>query len=312
MTISPFLQKNPQLSGIFQNINETDQNKVIAGWSGTRTIVSFRVNNLKSSREEVMKALEEAALPYTVWEFWNDAFYMSREHDYALRGLEIYRAGKIYVQSLSSMIPALGLDLKPGQKILDMTAAPGSKTTQMASMLGGECKITALEKFGIRLEKLVHTIKTQGAEKCVEVLKLDATELVTYFSKDVQANKGAKMFDRILLDAPCSSDGRINLEDDKTYKWYSGEKSQAKARLQYEMLEQARKMLADNGRIVYSTCSVSRRENEDVVVKFLKTHPEFQLLPCPVTPEYTLEKDMNRWYPGAMMEGFFVAILERK
>ncbi len=321
MTTSPFLQKNPQLSGIFQNINEADQNKVIVGWSGTRTIVSFRVNNLKSSREEVTKALDEAGLPYTEYQTplnpplsggHGGIFYMSREHDYALRGLEIYRTGKIYVQSLSSMIPALGLDLKPGQKILDMTAAPGSKTTQMASMLRGECKITALEKFGIRLEKLVHTIKTQGAEKCVEVLKLDATELVAYFSKDVQANKGAKMFDRILLDAPCSSDGRINLEDDKTYKWYSGEKSQSKAVLQYEMLEQARKMLADNGRIVYSTCSVSRRENEDVVVKFLKTHPEFQLLPCPVTPEYTLEKDMNRWYPGAMMEGFFVAILEKK
>lgn len=209
------------------------------------------------------------------------------------------------------MIPAICLDLKQGQNILDMAAAPGSKTTQIASILNGKGKITALEKFGIRLEKLVHTIKTQGAEKCVEVLKLDATELVAYFSKDVQANKGAKMFDRILLDAPCSSDGRINLEDDKTYKWYSGEKSQSKAVLQYEMLEQARKMLADNGRIVYSTCSVSRRENEDVVAKFLKTHPEFQLLLSPVTPEYTLEKDMNRWYPGAMMEGFFVAILEK-
>ena len=209
------------------------------------------------------------------------------------------------------MIPAICLDLKQGQNILDMADAPGSKTTQIASILNGKGKITALEKFGIRLEKLVHTIKTQGAEKCVEVLKLDATELVAYFSKDVQANKGAKMFDRILLDAPCSSDGRINLEDDKTYKWYSGEKSQSKAVLQYEMLEQARKMLADNGRIVYSTCSVSRRENEDVVAKFLKTHPEFQLLLSPVTPEYTLEKDMNRWYPGAMMEGFFVAILEK-
>lgn len=212
------------------------------------------------------------------------------------------------------MIPAICLDLKQGQNILDMAAAPGSKTTQIASILNGKEKSTALEKFGIRLEKLVHTIKTQGAEKCVEVLKLDATEfVVAYFSKDVQANKGAKMFDRILLDAPCSSDGPYQpLEDDKTYKWYSGEKSQSKAVLQYEMLEQARKMLADNGRIVYSTCSVSRRENEDVVAKFLKTHPEFQLLPSPVTPEYTLEKDMNRWYPGAMMEGFFVAILERK
>lgn len=59
------------------------------------------------------------------------------------------------------MIPALCLDLAPGQKILDMAAAPGSKTTQMASILGGKCQITALEKFGVRLEKLVHTLKSQ-------------------------------------------------------------------------------------------------------------------------------------------------------
>ena len=117
------------------------------------------------------------------------------------------------------------------------------------------------------------------------------------------------MFDRILLDVPCSSDGRINLQDEKTHQWYSGEKSNSKSLLQLEMLEQARKMLKDDGKIVYSTCSVSRRENEAVVEKFLKTHPEFHLLPCPVTPDYILEENMNRWYPSLMMEGFFVVTL---
>lgn len=183
-----------------------------------------------------------------------------------------------------------------------MTAAPGSKTTQIASILSGNCTIIALEKFGIRLEKLVHTIKLQGAEKCVEVMKIDATDLVSHFSKDSFGNKGEKMFDRILLDAPCSSDGRINLADEKTHRWYSGEKSQTKSQLQYEMLEQARKMLALGGRIVYSTCSVSRRENEDVIQKFLKTHPDYHLIPSPVPADYTLEEGMNRWYPSTMME----------
>lgn len=259
-----------------------------------------------------MEELQKSALPYTVWAHWEDAFYMDKEHEYALRGLEIYKTGKIYVQSLSSMIPVLCLDAQPSQKILDMTAAPGSKTTQIASMLWWKCSITALEKFGIRLEKLVHTIKLQGAEDCVEVIKIDATEIVSHYSKDEKGNKGAKMFDRILLDVPCSSDGRINLQDEKTFKWYSGEKSQSKSTIQYEMLEQARKMLTDNGRIVYSTCSISRRENEEVVQKFLKIHPEFHLLPSSIAPDYSLEENMNRWYPSPMMEGFFVAILERK
>jgi 16S rRNA C967 or C1407 C5-methylase (RsmB/RsmF family) len=260
----------------------------------------------------VIEELKKASLPYSVWTHSEDAFYMDKEHEYTLRGLEIYKIGKIYVQSLSSMIPALCLNLESDQKILDMAAAPGSKTTQIASMLGGKCKITALEKFGVRLEKLVHTIKAQGVEECVEVVKIDATEVVAHYSKDEKGNKGVKIFDRILLDVPCSSDGRINLEDEKTFCWYSGDKSRSKSLLQYEMLEQARKMLIDGGKIVYSTCSLSRRENEDVVQKFLKTHPEFTLLPSPIAPDYTLEENMNRWYPSPMMEGFFVAILERK
>lgn len=309
---SPMTSLPSNLSPVFENISPADQEKIITGWSHPRSIVSFRVNHLKCSRTEVIEELEKSSLPYTVWAHWEDAFYMEKDHEYALRGLEIYKTGKIYVQSLSSMIPVLCLDAQSGQKILDMTAAPGSKTTQIASMLGWKCSITALEKFGIRLEKLVHTIKLQGAEDCVEVIKIDATEIVSHYSKDEKGNKGAKMFDRILLDVPCSSDGRINLQDEKTYQWYSGEKSNSKSLLQYEMLEQARKMLADNGRIVYSTCSISRRENEDVVQKFMKTHPEFTLLPSPIAPDYTLEDNMNRWYPSPMMEGFFVAILEKK
>ncbi len=297
---------------VFENISPADQEKIITGWSHPRNIVSFRVNNLRSSRVEVVEELKKAALPYSVWSACDEAFYMESAHEYALRGLEMYKSGKIYVQSLTSMIPALCMDVQAGQAILDMTAAPGGKTTQIASMLGGDCRITALEKFGIRYEKLEHTIRAQWAEKCVKCLKVDATEVVAHYSKDAQGNKGEKLFDRILIDAPCSSDGRINLSDERTYKWYSGEKSNSKSLIQYELLEQARKMLKDGGKIVYSTCSVSRRENEDVVQKFLKTHPEFTLLPSPIAPDYTLEDNMNRWYPSPMMEGFFVVVLEKK
>jgi 16S rRNA (cytosine1407-C5)-methyltransferase len=137
------------------------QEKIINGWSQSRSIISFRVNHLKSSTEEVVGALKEASLPYSIWELSDDAFTLPIENAYALKGLDIYTAGKIYVQSLASMVPALCLGLEPGQKILDMASAPGSKTTQMASILRGKCQITALEKFGIRHEKLLHTLKLQ-------------------------------------------------------------------------------------------------------------------------------------------------------
>ncbi len=300
------------LSPLLSQFPADIQEKIIAGWSQPRSIVSFRINRLLATHEEVVEALKSASLPYHVWQYWWDAFWLPKEHEYTLRWLEMYKQWKIYVQSLSSMIPALCLDLQPGQKILDMTAAPWGKTTQIASMLWGNCDITALEKFGIRFEKLSHTIRAQWAEAYVKCLKIDATETVSHFSGNAQANKGEKIFDRILIDAPCSSDGRICLTDEKTYKWYSDEKSTHKSLLQYELLEQARKMLKDGGKIVYSTCSTSRRENEDVIQKFLTKHPEFTLLTCLITPDYTLENKMNRWYPSETMEGFFVVVLEKK
>ncbi len=149
------------LLGVFENISPADQEKIITGWSHPRSIVSFRVNNLRSSHEEVVEELKKAALPYSVWSAWDEAFYMESVHEYTLRGLEVYKSGKIYVQSLTSMIPALCMDVQAGQTILDMTAAPGGKTTQIASMLAGDCRIAALEKFGIRYEKLEHTIRAQ-------------------------------------------------------------------------------------------------------------------------------------------------------
>lgn len=316
--MSPPIPQN--LQPLLDQFTAEIREKIVAWWSSPRAIISFRVNYLQSSDDEIVQALVEAWLPYQKYSFQNSSnppyplyqggmFQLPKEHEYALRWLEIYTSGKIYVQSLTSMIPPLCMDLQPGQKILDMTAAPGSKTTQIASMLWWDCEITALEKFGIRYEKLLHTIKSQGAWECVKVVKLDAIDCAKSIKNDTSITR---IFDRILIDAPCSSDGRIQLSDERTYRWYSEEKSKSKSLLQYEMLEQARKLLAPSGRIVYSTCSVSRRENEEVIQKFLKTHPDFHLLPCPIKPDYTLEEHMNRWFPSAMMEGFFVGILERK
>lgn len=299
------------LQCIFQNISENDTNTIIQWWSQPRWIVTFRINHLMSTHEEIQKSLQWSNIPYSLWDISEDAYIIEKEHEYALRWLDIYTSGKIYVQSLSSMIPVLCMDLSENQKILDMTASPGSKTTQIASILRWKCSIVALEKFGIRFEKLSHTIQLQWAKNCVETLKMDALDIVSHYSEDEKKNQWKELFDRILIDAPCSSDGRIDLKNEKTFMWFSREKSIAKSLLQYEMLEQARKLLKTDWLIVYSTCAISRKENEDVIQKFLSKHSDFDLIPSPVPSEYTLEKNMNRWYPQSTMEGFFVAILKK-
>lgn len=120
-------------------------------------------------------------------------------------------------------------------------------------------------------------------------------------------------YDRILLDAPCSSDGRINLSDERTYKWFSEAKSIAKAQLQLKMLEAASQLLSPTGRIVYSTCSLTRGENEKVINAFLRKHPEFKTLPSPIEGDFILseypEISVSRWHPTQLQEGFFMAVL---
>lgn len=109
------------------------------------------------------------------------------------------------------------------------------------------------------------------------------------------AKTSTEKYDRILLDAPCSSDGRINLADDRTYKWYSEEKSKSKAELQLKMLEAAGKLLSPAGKIVYSTCSLSRGENEKVVKAFLRKNPSFATMALPIDGDYQLPEYENMY-----------------
>jgi 16S rRNA C967 or C1407 C5-methylase (RsmB/RsmF family) len=131
----------------------------------------------------------------------------------------------------------------------------------------------------------------------VEVVKMDAIDFV---------KTATEKYDRILLDAPCSSDGRINLSDEKTYKWYSEEKSKAKAEIQFKMLESAGKLLSPTGKIVYSTCSLSRGENEKVIKQFLRKYPEFVTTSCPIDGDYLLTEYQNmhfsRYLPTDVQE----------
>ena len=128
---------------------------------------------------------------------WYDNSLVVNTTEDTLRELDIYKEGKIYLQSLSSQLPPLFLNPKEDEMILDMAAAPGGKTTQIAALSNNKAMITAIEKNKIRSERLQYNIDKQGAKK-VTVLNTDSRNLNEYF-----------MFDKILLDAPCSGSGTI-------------------------------------------------------------------------------------------------------
>ena len=176
--------------------------KIIEGYCQKRP-VTLRVNTLKTTVNSIEKTLKKENIDFEKVSWNEDALILPNNNEHKaqefsnidekrIQDLEIYKNGEIYLQSLSSMMPVIALEPKAKENILDMAAAPGGKTTQIAAITQNEAFITACEKNKIRAERLKYNIEKQGA-KSINVLIEDARNLSNYFS-----------FDKILLDAPCS------------------------------------------------------------------------------------------------------------
>lgn len=176
---------------LINEYGEDQTNKIVQGYSYNRP-VTFRTNTLKTNKESVINILKTNDIGYREVLWYEDAVVIDDKDENDIRALEIYINGEIYLQSLSSMIPPLVVDSKDGENILDMAAAPGGKTTQMAALSNNKAMITACEKNKIRAERLKYNLDKQEATR-VSLMMKDARKLDNFFS-----------FDKILLDAPCS------------------------------------------------------------------------------------------------------------
>lgn len=165
--------------------------KIIEGYSAKRP-VTFRVNTLKVTLAEIENTLKELGIEFEKVPWSEEAFIIKNVNEKEIENLEIYKSGKIYLQSLSSMLPPIILEPKENTDILDMCAAPGGKTTQLATLTQNKAHITACEMNNIRLERLKYNIEKQGATS-VYTMQTDSRKIDNFFS-----------FDQILLDAPCS------------------------------------------------------------------------------------------------------------
>ena len=172
--------------------------EIVAGF--VRRPVTLRANTLRSDAETVKAALNAAGITCEQQGWYPDAFVLPQVREDAVQALPEYEAGCMYLQSLSSMMPALVLAPRKGESVLDMAAAPGGKTTQMAALSGNGALITACEKNKIRAERLQFNLERQGASR-VNVMCTDARQLSDLFR-----------FDKVLLDAPCTGSGTILLE----------------------------------------------------------------------------------------------------
>jgi NOL1/NOP2/sun family putative RNA methylase len=232
------------------------------------------------------------------------------------KNLNLYKEGYFYVQSLSSMIPPLVLDPKSTDKVLDICAAPGSKTTQMAAMMENKGEVLANDSSPIRRMKLEANLKIQGVKNTY----------LSGFPAQSLWEKFPEFFDKTLVDVPCSMEGRFCTFEPKSYEGWSEKKVKNLAKLQKWMLRSAVSATKPGGRIVYSTCTLSPEENEEVIDWILeKEKGNIEITQFSITNiqfsngiteweggEYNPEvKKCARINPSGTMEGFFVASIRK-
>ena len=277
--------------------------RILEGYK-TKRVVSLRVNTLKSTIEEVCKIFLENKMEYEKVSWSDTAFIIKNTTENEIKKLDIYEKGYIYLQSLSSMLPPILMEPKENTDILDMTAAPGGKTTQIAALTNNKANITACEMNGIRIEKLKYNVLKQGATS-VAILQEDSRKLSDYFA-----------FDQILLDAPCSGSGTIRLNEPQTYQNFSEKLVQKSTQSQLILLKKAFKILKTGKAMIYSTCSILSQENEEIVSKALKgTNAKI----VPISLKGLEEKDMLPTKisgtlciaPSSIYDGFFIAKIQK-
>ena len=275
--------------------------KILDGFKKEKK-VTIRVNTLKTRKEEVLEVLEKNKITYKPLDWYEDALIINNAKENDLQNLDIYKDGKIYLQSLSSMLPPIFLEPKPGQDILDMCAAPGGKTSEISAITGGKSNITACEMNNIRFERLKYNMEKLGV-KNINIMKKDSRILDDFFS-----------FDNILLDAPCSGSGTINFNIENTYKNFSQDLIYKTCRLQKTLLNKAVNLLKKGNTMIYSTCSILKEENECMIYELLKQN-KVEIIPIEIKNIPLLPTDLSGAIcvmPNEFFEGFFVVKLLKK
>ena len=248
-------------------------------------LMAMRINDLKISPAH-FREMSPWPLQQVAW--CPSGFYYDKKDKPGLH--PFHEAGLYYIQEASAMKAVEALEVKPGELVLDLCAAPGGKATQIAAKLEGKGLLVANELVNSRAVALIQNLERLGVRN----------SLVLSERPEKLAAELSGFFDKILIDAPCSGSGMFR-KNPKVIDQYHDNQPQRCAKQQKKILSSAAVLLKGGGRLVYSTCSFSKIENEEVIDWFLTEHPEYELL-----------KQEKLWPFEIAGEGHFVAALKKK
>ena len=254
----------------------TNRMKFMLGQECDAFLVSFECVRSKALRINPCKlqgGREDAysKLPFETKKIlWEENGFVYKDEDEPGKH-PLHMAGLYYIQEPSAMSPVAYLDPKPGQRVLDLCAAPGGKSTQIAGRMQGRGILVSNEINAGRAKILSENIERMGIGNAM-VLNETPQNLSARFEG---------WFDRILIDAPCSGEGMFRKNEDAVTNW-SPENVRLCADRQDEILDNAASMLAPSGRLVYSTCTFAPDEDEGTIYRFLLRHPEFRVVEVPL------------------------------
>ena len=249
----------PLPSEFVQNIEEMLGSEAPAFFASLEQppTLALRINPARENALTAAEAFIDGPVPWA-----RDGYYLRAG---ARPGAGIaHAAGAFYLQEASAMVSAAILDAQPGERVLDLCAAPGGKTTQIAAALAGEGLLISNEPEPARAKVLAANLERMGVRNAT----------VTNAYPDALAARWPEYFDALLCDAPCSGEGMFRREPDSRAEWRSASPAGC-AKRQAEILDRAAELLRPGGRLVYSTCTFNKSENEDTIAAFLARHPEF-------------------------------------
>lgn len=231
---------------------------------------TLRVNHIKADRETMLDKMENAGLEAEAGDLSPDAIKLLKG---SIANTEFFQNGQVSIQDESSMLVARALDPKPGETVLDACAAPGGKSAHIAELMENEGSLTSLD---------LHRHKVKLIKEGAERLGLTIIDAQTMDARKAGDAFGAEQFDRVLVDAPCSGFGVIRRKPDMKYT-KTPDDSRRLSEIQLGILREIAPLVKKGGTLVYSTCTMDRTENDEVMHAFIQEHPEFE-------PDLSLEK----------------------